>query len=132
MGQDPSEVRHDVEDAREQLGDTVEALAYKANAPKRLKDEVAAKLSEAKARIETDPRTAKVKTQVHDLKDHASALRRDYATPSDPASPQPSPHDRLEPAIKTIKRLPPRATAMTATALIVGWIAGRKSRRTTY
>ena len=54
MGQDPSEVRHEVEDAREQLGDTVEALAYKANAPKRLKDQATAKAVQAKIRIETN------------------------------------------------------------------------------
>lgn len=130
MGQDPSEVRHEVEDAREQLGDTVEALAYKTNAPKRLKDQATAKVAEAKARIETDPRTARLKTQVHDLKNRASGLSNADTTRRDAAaSPQRSPRDRLQPAIEGAKRLPPKATAATATALAVGWIAGRKSRR---
>jgi Protein of unknown function (DUF3618) len=35
MGEDPRALRREVEDARAQLGDTVEALAYKASAPKR-------------------------------------------------------------------------------------------------
>jgi Protein of unknown function (DUF3618) len=37
MGQDPGEVRRDVEVARDQLGETVEAIAYRVNAPKRAK-----------------------------------------------------------------------------------------------
>ncbi|MGN6380794.1 MAG: DUF3618 domain-containing protein [Gaiellales bacterium] len=35
MDQDQSTARRDVEQARAQLGNTVEALAYKANAPRR-------------------------------------------------------------------------------------------------
>lgn len=38
MGSDAREVRRQVEDARDHLGDTVEALVYRANAPKRAKD----------------------------------------------------------------------------------------------
>ena len=34
------EIRQDIERTREQLGDTVEALAYKADVPARLKDKV--------------------------------------------------------------------------------------------
>ena len=37
MGENTREVRRQVEDARDQLGETVEALAYRANAPKRAK-----------------------------------------------------------------------------------------------
>lgn len=41
MGESPSEAaRREVDAAREQLGATVEALAYRANAPKRAKDRV--------------------------------------------------------------------------------------------
>jgi hypothetical protein len=36
MGEDPSALRHEVEDARARLGDTVDALAYKVSAPRRL------------------------------------------------------------------------------------------------
>ena len=51
MGQDTREVRRQqVEEAREQLGDTVAALAYKANAPRRAKDRVRIKLQGPKRR----------------------------------------------------------------------------------
>jgi Protein of unknown function (DUF3618) len=52
MAQDTREVRRRVEEAREQLGDTVEALAYKANAPRRAKDRAARKIEGAKWRIQ--------------------------------------------------------------------------------
>jgi hypothetical protein len=51
MAQDTREVRRQqVEEAREQLGDTVAALAYKANAPRRAKDRLQIKLQGAKRR----------------------------------------------------------------------------------
>jgi hypothetical protein len=36
MGESPSALRRDVDEARDQLGDTVEALAYKVTAPRRI------------------------------------------------------------------------------------------------
>jgi hypothetical protein len=50
VAEDPSQIRQDIEEAREQLGDTVEALAYKANAPRRAKDALNARIDLAKAR----------------------------------------------------------------------------------
>jgi Protein of unknown function (DUF3618) len=44
VGEDPSALRHDVEEARAHLGDTVDALAFKASAPRRAADRAAAKL----------------------------------------------------------------------------------------
>jgi hypothetical protein len=41
MAQDPGAIRHEVEEARASLGETIEALAYKANAPRRMKDRAA-------------------------------------------------------------------------------------------
>jgi Protein of unknown function (DUF3618) len=38
MGSDAREVRRQVEEARDRLGDTVEALVHRANAPRRAKD----------------------------------------------------------------------------------------------
>jgi len=53
MGQDTREVRRQqVEEAREQLGDTVAALAYKANAPRRAKDRLRITLQGAKRRAD--------------------------------------------------------------------------------
>lgn len=51
MGQDTSEVRREVEEARERLGATVEALVYRANAPKRVKDNVAEKINSVVAKV---------------------------------------------------------------------------------
>jgi len=41
VGENPSALRRDVEEAREQLADTVEALAFKASAPRRAAERVA-------------------------------------------------------------------------------------------
>lgn len=40
MGKDPSEIRREIEETRMRMGDTVEALGYKANVPERVKDAV--------------------------------------------------------------------------------------------
>jgi hypothetical protein len=48
MGQNPSTVRREVEEAREHLGDTVEAIAYRANAPRRAKERAAARFAAAR------------------------------------------------------------------------------------
>jgi Protein of unknown function (DUF3618) len=42
VGEDPSTLRHDVEQARAHLGDTVDALAFKAAAPRRAAERAAA------------------------------------------------------------------------------------------
>jgi uncharacterized protein DUF3618 len=48
MAKDMIEARRDAEAAREQVAETVEALVYKLNAPKRLKERVATKVRTAK------------------------------------------------------------------------------------
>lgn len=40
MGQDPREIRQDIEQTRAEMGDTVEALGYKADVPGRARDRV--------------------------------------------------------------------------------------------
>ena len=40
MGQEPGEIREDIEQTRARMGDTVEALGYKADVPSRAKDRV--------------------------------------------------------------------------------------------
>ena len=40
MGQDPSQIRSEIEDTRHRMGDTVEAIGYKADVPSRAKDRV--------------------------------------------------------------------------------------------
>jgi hypothetical protein len=48
MAKDMMEARREAEAAREQVAETVEALIYKLNAPKRLKQRVATKVRTAK------------------------------------------------------------------------------------
>ena len=48
MAKDMIEARRDAEAARERVAGTVEALVYKLNAPKRLKQRVATKVRTAK------------------------------------------------------------------------------------
>ena len=50
MGKDVSQIRHEVEAAREDVAEAVEALVYKLNAPKRLKERVTTKVRTAKER----------------------------------------------------------------------------------
>lgn len=52
MGEDPGALRREVEEARAQLGETVDALAHKVSAPRRLVDRAAAALR-SRARPET-------------------------------------------------------------------------------
>ncbi len=40
MGQDPSQIRQEIEQTRGEMGDTVEALGYKADVPGRARDKV--------------------------------------------------------------------------------------------
>lgn len=40
MGQDSREIRQEIEETRERMGDTIEALGYKADVPARVKDNV--------------------------------------------------------------------------------------------
>jgi gas vesicle protein len=40
MGQDPSQIKQDIAETRGQMGDTVEALGYKADVPSRARDRV--------------------------------------------------------------------------------------------
>jgi Protein of unknown function (DUF3618) len=45
MGQEPSEIRQEIEHTREQMGDTVDALAYKADVPGRVRESISDKTS---------------------------------------------------------------------------------------
>ena len=53
MGKDVSQVRHEVEAARQDVAEAVEALVYKLNAPKRLKERVTTKVRTAKEQVTT-------------------------------------------------------------------------------
>lgn len=51
MGKDSSEIRREIEAIRARMGDTIEALAYKANVPSRLKETVNDRVETAKGTI---------------------------------------------------------------------------------
>jgi gas vesicle protein len=51
MGQDPDAIRQEIEQTRERMGDTVEALGYKADVPARAKESISDKVDTVKSRI---------------------------------------------------------------------------------
>jgi hypothetical protein len=53
MAKDMTEARREAEAARERVAETAEAIVYKLNAPKRLKERVATKVRSAKEQAST-------------------------------------------------------------------------------
>jgi ElaB/YqjD/DUF883 family membrane-anchored ribosome-binding protein len=51
MGEDPSTIRHEIEETRERMGDTVDALAYKADVKTRAKESVSEKVDSLKSKV---------------------------------------------------------------------------------
>ncbi len=51
MGQDPAAIREEIEQTRENMGDTVSALGYKANVPARAKESMGRKAGNVKTKI---------------------------------------------------------------------------------
>jgi ElaB/YqjD/DUF883 family membrane-anchored ribosome-binding protein len=51
MGQDPAVIRREIEETREHMGDTVEALGYKADVPARARESVSDKVDTLKSKI---------------------------------------------------------------------------------
>ena len=51
MGQDPSQIRDDIEDTRARMGDTAEALGHKADVPGRAKEAVSSRVDSVKSAI---------------------------------------------------------------------------------
>jgi Protein of unknown function (DUF3618) len=51
MGQDPDRIRREIEETRSEMGDTVDALGYKADVKERAKENIAEKRDRLKERI---------------------------------------------------------------------------------
>jgi hypothetical protein len=51
MGQDPDAIRAEVEQTRERMGDTVDALAYKADVKTRAKESATGRIDDIKAKV---------------------------------------------------------------------------------
>ena len=62
MGQDTGQIRQEIEETRGRMGETVEALGYKADVPSRAKDAVSGRVDSVKSKISgTTPDGAQVK-----------------------------------------------------------------------
>jgi ElaB/YqjD/DUF883 family membrane-anchored ribosome-binding protein len=62
MGQDPDAIRTEVEQTRERMNETVDALAYKADVKTRAKESVTGKMDDLKAKVSgSTPSTGEVK-----------------------------------------------------------------------
>jgi ElaB/YqjD/DUF883 family membrane-anchored ribosome-binding protein len=51
MGEDPNAIRDEIADTRERMGDTIDALGYKADVKSRAKDNVSGKVDSVKDRL---------------------------------------------------------------------------------
>jgi gas vesicle protein len=51
MGEDPGTIRREIEQTRERMGDTVEALGYKADVPSRAKENIQGKVDSVKSKV---------------------------------------------------------------------------------
>ncbi len=59
MGEDPRAIRSEIEDTRERMGDTVDALGYKADVPARAKEAVSDKVENVKSKVSDTASRAK-------------------------------------------------------------------------
>ena len=51
MGQDPSDIREEIEDTRARMGDTVEAIGYKSDVKSRAKESVSGKVESVRSKF---------------------------------------------------------------------------------
>ena len=51
MGEDPSVIREQIENTGERMGETVEALGYKADVPSRAKENIQGKVDTVKSKV---------------------------------------------------------------------------------
>ncbi|MEA2333491.1 MAG: hypothetical protein QOH58_3629 [Thermoleophilaceae bacterium] len=51
MGEDPSQIRQDIEQTRERMGETVEALGHKADVPGRAKEAISTRVDTVKDKV---------------------------------------------------------------------------------
>jgi len=59
MGQDPDEIRQEIEQTRAEMGETVDAIGYKADVPSRAKEKVGEKMDNVKAKVSDTASRAK-------------------------------------------------------------------------
>jgi hypothetical protein len=104
----PAEIRAEIDQTREELGDTVEALAEKTDVK-----------AQAKAKVEDTKAQAKAK--VEDVKSIAQAAAAEAKAKAKDAAPE-SPQEGVQQAQALVKQNPkPAAIAGAALALFVLW-----------
>jgi gas vesicle protein len=59
MGQEPDQIRQDIEDTRAEMSETVEAIGYKADVPSRAKDKVSETVDNVKNKVSNTATRAK-------------------------------------------------------------------------
>jgi hypothetical protein len=69
MGQDTGQIRSEIEDTREQMGETVDALAHKANVPGRMRESIAEKTGRFRSQMSgTASRVGEATPDAEDVK----------------------------------------------------------------
>src|SRR5215207_7252112 len=72
MGQEPGQIRREIEETRSDMGETVEALSYKANVPARIKDSVSEKTERLRGQmVSTSSRVSEATPKASDVRDGA-------------------------------------------------------------
>jgi ElaB/YqjD/DUF883 family membrane-anchored ribosome-binding protein len=70
MGEDPTAIREQIEETRERMGETVDALSYKADVPARAKESVSETLDGVKAKLTgTTSRISSAAPDADDMRD---------------------------------------------------------------
>jgi hypothetical protein len=79
MGQDTTQIRREIEETRSRMGDTVEAIGYKADVPSRVRDNLNERIASVKGSIGDAVGGTKdaVFGKAHDLSDAASGTLSD-------------------------------------------------------
>src|SRR4029450_4868117 len=109
MGQDPDEIRQDIEQTRAEMSETVEAVGYKADVPSRAKEAVSDKVESVKSKV-SDTATRAKEAVV------GTASRAGDATPSGGEVKQQTRH------VAGRAKQTPRGLAIGAVA--IGFLAG--------
>jgi hypothetical protein len=85
MGEDTTQIRRDIEDTRAHMGETVEALGYKADVPSRLRDNINDRIDTVKGTVREAMSTGKnallggkqnVSNALDSTGDHAASARQ--------------------------------------------------------
>lgn len=74
MGKSTGEIREEIERTRDRMGETVDAIAYKADVPNRMREAVGARVASMKQSIRTT--TGTVRARVREIVPDPSTLRQ--------------------------------------------------------